>query len=206
MIALKPRLTRSGDTVFPYRLENGQRITFAGSGPGGISFAAVQMYQLGNVAIGVLKERVAKGVGSDDSPMPPLSAKRAPIFYKGKFVGAGGYAGAKAAMGGSPIRNLYGPGEKGTGPWAKGHMLDNLSVRKVSDSQVQIGFTTDWARGKAQKNEQRSPWFAFSGGDMTRILAFAQEQLWPKAVKDFGAGRGSGRPIYASTFSESAAA
>lgn len=202
MIALKPRITRSGQQVFPYKLDSGGRITFAGSGPGGISFAAVQMKQLGDFAIETVKGRVAKGVGSDDAAMPALSTKRAPVFLGGKFVGAGGYAGAKVAGGGQPIRNLYGLGAKGSGPWAKGHMLDNLSVRKVSDTQVQIGFSTDWARGKARANEQRAPWFQFSGGDAAKIYAFSRT-LFEAAIKDFAAGR-RGFRIAASSFAEAA--
>ncbi len=204
MIAITSKFAKAQAArgIFQYKIDGGGRITFTGNGPGGISFAAVQMKQLGDFAIETVKDRVAKGVGSDDAAMPALSTKRAPIFLGGKFVGAGGYAGAKTAAGGQPIRNLYGPGTKGSGPWAKGHMLDNLSVRKVSDTQVQIGFSTDWARGKARANEQRSPWFQFSGGDAAKIYVFSRT-LFEAAVKDFAAGR-RGFRLAASSFAEAA--
>lgn len=124
------------------------------------------MEELGDFALKTIKARVGRAIGSNDSPMPPLSGKTRPIMVNGKFVRqAVGYAGWKSAHGLNPIRDLTGPG-------IDGHMLDNLTVRSVSGSRVIMAITARKARIKALANEKRSPWMSFSDNDTRLIVKF----------------------------------
>jgi hypothetical protein len=135
-------------------------------------FRRNQMQRLGEFAIKTIRARVAKGVGSDDSAMLPLSAKSSPILKHGKFVRQReSYAQWKSKHGLQPIRDLAGTGQDG------GHMLDNLTVRSVSESNVRMSLTARKARAKALSNEKRSPWLSFSDADEIKIMEYAAQMF-----------------------------
>jgi len=141
------------------------RATFANSAS---SLMRVQdMNRLGNYAIATIRERTARGVGSDGSAMKPLKAQRIKTVAEGKLVSFKrvGYAAWKASHGLQPVRDLVGTGQQG------GHMWDNFSVRSVSESLVRMAFTQRHQREKAQANEKRSPFLSFSPADQAKIAA-----------------------------------
>jgi len=109
--------------------------------------------RLGVFSIELIRNRVARGIGSDDAPMKPLNARYAK--YKTYW--------------GQPVRNLRGPGRQG------GHMLDNISVRSADSSSVRIDITSRDARTKAAANEKKSPWYGWSPKDASEILEVAQQ-------------------------------
>lgn len=135
-------------------------------------FAKIQMQRLGEFAIKIVKARVARGVGSDDAMMPALSAKKSAVYSHGKFVRQrDSYAAWKGRHGLQPVRDLSGTGADG------GHMLDNLTVRSVSESSVRMSFTQRKARAKALANEKRYPWLSFSDSDERAIVAYAAQMF-----------------------------
>lgn len=140
-------------------------------------FRKVQMEKLGDFAISTIRRRVARGIGSDDSAMPPLSAKHSAVKAHGKFVRARvPYSQFKSNRGLQPIRDLVGTGKDG------GHMLDNMSVRLATEDLVRIAFTQNKARQKALSNEKKAPWFSFSDNDEKKIVEYAR-QLFRSAVE-----------------------
>jgi hypothetical protein len=131
----------------------------------GVGFQKYQMAKLGAIGLASLKERVSRGIGSDDSPMPPLTRKNTPIMRHGKFVRQRvAYANWKGAHGLQPFRDLRGTGKEG------GHMIDNLTVRSASETEVKIALTKSKQRAKAISNERRTPWCSWSDRDQRAII------------------------------------
>jgi hypothetical protein len=127
-----------------------------------------RMQDLGEFAIKTIRNRVAKAIGSDDSPMPPLKVSNRAGFgftVHGVKRTLSSYPQWKEAHGLQPIRDLTGSGKDG-------HMLDNLSVRSVSGSSVVMSLTARAARVKALANEKRAPWLSFSDDDTKKIVAY----------------------------------
>jgi len=123
-----------------------------------LSFKQRQMYDLGNAALGSIKERVARAYGPNDAPAPPLKSES--------------WKRIKKHFGGRPIRDLEGNGmmlqstirhyrdKRSKGKFKinlqyVGHLMDQLSVRKVSDNQAFIVEPTTVAgRIKARGNRE----------------------------------------------------
>lgn len=184
MIVLKASVdAKSGQLVRRVKFASGQKVRFFGN----INFTALQMKALGDIAIGVIKDRVSRGIGSDDAPMKPLSGKRSAIFNaNGKFARQrAGYAEWKQKRGGQPIRDLT----------LTGAMLRNFTVRSVSETQVRMDITSQKERVKARANEQRSPWFGWSPRDLIEITA-AGERLFKKNIAGMGIGGGKQGPVW----------
>lgn len=140
-------------------------------------FRSAEMAKLGKFAISTIRQRVARGIGSDDSAMPPLSAKHSAVKVKGKFVRQRvPYSQFKSDHGLQPIRDLVGTGKDG------GHMLDNISVRLATPDLVRISLTQNKARTRARSNEKKAPWFSFSDDDEKKIVEYAR-QLFSSAVE-----------------------
>lgn len=159
---------------------NGKRVRLEGFGPN-----KYLMFQLGNVAVASIKERVSRGIGSYDAPMKPLSSKTSVIRTKNtkKFVKQrSGYAEWKARHGGQPIRDLRGPDSTNVG----GHMLDWLRVNYASDTRCTIDVTSRLARIKARANERRASWYGFSKQDMQKIT-IAGAMIFKQTVREIGA-------------------
>ena len=146
---------------------HGSKITLAGYG-----FRKYQMVQLGQVAVGAVKARAAKGVGSDDAAMKPLADR---------------YKKVKAKAGLNPIRDLTGPGSRTYVDTSKkhhgtirtiradsAHMLDNFTVRYADELTVRMDISAQWARIRARANERRAPWFGFSPNDIRTIMNSAR--------------------------------
>jgi len=143
----------------------------------------LQMEKIGNFGIQTVISRTKRGIGSDDAPFPPLKGSNVRQFAarvngKATFRSASGYAQSKAKHGLQPKRDLVGTGKQG------GHMLDNPSVRKVSETEVRMAFTSRSARIKALANEQRTPFFSFSEADQRAIVVFV-EKMWGAGVQQF---------------------
>lgn len=136
--------------------------------------AVLNMQKLGQVGRDSVVARVRKGIGSNDSPMPPLSSKTSAVKNQGKVVRIrGGYAEAKAKRGLQPFRDLYGTGKQG------GHMLDNFTVRPPSKNangaaSVKIAFTQTVQRVKALANERRASFAEFSPTDTAKVFEAAR--------------------------------
>ena len=178
-----------------------------------------QMAALAQVGVNSILARVSRGVGSDDTAMPQLKNKKGRAYgkyWKGKWIEFGPETPGYADMKGSRIRNLRGAGVGWTGKdgskmirglggatatvqtkrrlrKAASHMLDALRVTSASPTQARIDITTQDARIKARANEQRAPWFGFSGRDVRNLLE-ASRKIWGSNVAAFTAGfRGVGR-------------
>lgn len=135
-------------------------------------FRKVQMERLGNFALDTVIKRTKSGIGSNDTPFPPLSGKTSPIKHNGKFARQRiGYAGWKAAHGLNAVRDMVGTGKEG------GHMLDNPSVRLATEDMVRMAFTSRSARSKALANEKRTPFFSFSPSDEAKIMQYAAQMF-----------------------------
>ena len=127
------------------------------------------MERLGNFALTTIRERSARGLGSDGAPMKPLRASRIETVVTGKLASFKriGYAAWKAKHGLQPVRDLIGTGEQG------GHMWDGARVTIAGEQLTRISFTKKHAREKALANEKRSPFFSFSPADQAKIVAEA---------------------------------
>lgn len=183
MIVLKAKLTdKSGAPLaLPWRrvqMASGQKVRFFGAE---IGFTELQMLSLGNFAVDVIKDRVSRGIGSDDAPMPALKIARRKRWSKkqNRWVEYSqqdsGYGKVKRLAGRQPIRDLT----------FTGGMLNDFSVRSVSASEVRMDITTQESRMKARVNEIRAPWFGWSPADMVKLIGKARE-LFGDMVQDFG--------------------
>jgi hypothetical protein len=162
----------------------GRRVLLIGTGP-----RKYQLFQLAQVGVRSIKARVAQGIGSDDTPMPPLKSRRRMRWSKSRqqWVEYGvadssrfGYAARKRRAGLRPMRDLTGPGTDG------GHMLDALRVTSASETRATIDISTRSGRLKARANEQRAPWFGFSGRDVRTMMETARK-IWGQNVAAFQA-------------------
>jgi len=122
----------------------GRRVTLHGVG-----FNRYIMLLLGQTGLRSLRRRLTRGLGAEDTPMPPLKP---------------GYARWKKH---SNIRDL----------WLTGRMLLNLSVRGASENQVWIGLTSRKARMKAAINERIAHWLAWSPSDQRAMIAEAERRF-----------------------------
>jgi len=140
----------------------------------GFGIRPYQMLAWGTQAVGVIKARVALGIGSNDEQMKPLKQSQRMRFSKSqqRMVPFGKvdswYGRQKQRAGLNPIRDLRGLGKD------SGHMLDDLRVTQATERMARIDITTTQSRVEARKNEQISPWFGFSGQDTTRVMAIAR--------------------------------
>jgi len=156
-----------------------------------VGLRTYQMLDLGWAGVNSIKDRVSRGVGSSDAAMPPLKAKPRKRYdaKQKKCVEFGesarsGYKARKVLMGLKPIRDLAGPGVGWTGKGQKRrerrgphHMLDDLRVTSASATEARIDITKEDSRMKARANEQRAPWYGFSGKDLRNILELAQKMF-----------------------------
>jgi hypothetical protein len=144
----------------------------------GLGFQKYQMAALGQFAVTTIKERVARGIGSDDAPMKPLSGWRPTRRKNGVTLWEGGwrgYKGQKVKEGGKPFRDLT----------LTGKMLRDFTLRYADANQARMDITTRDGRIKARANERRSPWFGFSRADERKIYAKASE-YFKGSVANFG--------------------
>jgi hypothetical protein len=159
--------------VFKTRIKfDGKKVTLKAFG-----VRPLQMLQLGRAGLAHVKQRVAQGVGLEDSPMRPLKQYRRIVGRSGKVVNLGpvrGYPGRKLKAGKRDIRDLN----------FTGAMLENLSVRNASENEVRIGFTTKLARQKALANQQREPWLGWSASDSKAVVDKAQ-QVFKNSVQQY---------------------
>lgn len=173
MIEISARITKDGQPVRRFRLSSGRMLSVMGTRFG---FRERQMYRMGNLGISTILERVSKAIGSDDSRMKPLSMRRS---RKGEQYGY--RVRKRKAVGGRGIRDLR----------LTGAMLDNLSVRSVSETEVRIDFTSRDARMKARTNEARDAWWGWSPKDLVR-LTVAAKQMFREMAFNISATRDRG--------------
>lgn len=184
----------------------GRRVRLIGFGP-----RKYQLFRLAQIGVASIKARVSRGVGSNDQQMPPVSNKRERQFKRfskrqNRWVTFGRELPSYADTKGSNIRNLYGPGIGWTGSGKKrrlrkteSHMLDELRVTSASSTRATIDISKADARIKARANEQRAPWFGFSGRDV-RNLTVASGQIFGEMVSELrtnfaGVGRAANNEV-----------
>lgn len=102
------------------------------------------MFKLGTIAVARKKESIRQGLNSAGVKAKKLSK---------------GHAIRKAKRRLPQIRNL----------WFTGQMLNNLSVRTVSQNKAKIGFSSGIARTKALANYKIDPQIPFSDRDVNFI-------------------------------------
>ena len=117
-----------------------------------LSFKHRQMYELGNVGVAAVKQRVAAAIGPTDAPAKPLSR---------------GYAIWKTRKGKGNRRNL----------WLTGEMLTNFTVRTVSENRARANVSSRKARIKAWANQKREAWMVFSPNNKAAVVDAARKML-----------------------------
>jgi hypothetical protein len=144
-----------------------------------------KMYEIGNVALESIRERVARARGVNDAPADPLKSES--------------WKRIKMSKGLRPIRDLHGTGmmwpQKSSGgkrkkKWALknvGHLMDQLSVRKVTDNQAFITEpTTRPGRIKARAHREMlglSPFNKSQISAKTGAIVTAMKSKLVKALK-----------------------
>jgi hypothetical protein len=133
---------------------------------------------MGEYGLQLIRDRVAKGIGADDAPMPPLSGRNFAVFERQGNVRVfvrreyRGYQGEKQRRGLKPIRDL-----RGTGEYGGGHMLDAIRINYLDDRRCEFGITTLPQRQKARNNERIHPWWGWSPSDVQKMAVKAQEMF-----------------------------
>lgn len=132
-----------------------------------LTFRQFQMLKLGTVGVAAVKNRLAAGLGPEDSPAKPLTKRYA--IYKAKRLKR------------RAIRDLR----------LTGAMLRNLSVRTVSENRARAGLTARRERLKALANTRREPWLVFSPRNRAAVVEAGRrimQELAPRLVleRSFG--------------------
>lgn len=123
-----------------------------------VNFDRRDLIRIGAKAIELVQRRVSKGIGLNDRKMPPLSAA---------------YAAAKKKLGQPGVRNMM----------FSGSMLGAMTIIQAGNNRVVVGFTRQEEVRKAQKNQDRAPWFGLSARDEEQLVAFADGILRRKLHK-----------------------
>lgn len=134
---------------------------------------------LGTFALKVMRDRVGRGIGSDDKRMPPLTRAGQADPKHGGRRRYYGWADSKRRAGLDAMRDLWGKGDRG------GHLLEEPTVRSVTDRSVVMAITTRMGRIKAYANEKIYPWFGWSPRDLEQIIRKAHE-LFSASIADAG--------------------
>jgi hypothetical protein len=121
----------------------------------GVSLERHDLIKIGAKAIDVIQKRCARGVNVNDRPSRPLSP---------------GYRRKKVDKGKPGIRDLM----------SSGSMLGALTITEATNSRVVVGFTRQAELIKAQKNDDRDPWFGLSRNDEGQVGMFADRILLAK--------------------------
>ena len=144
-----------------------------------LTFNQQEMLKLGTVAVSSLVNRARLGLNLADAPAKPLRQS---------------YARVKRRLGLIPRRDLTGSGfwifrksetrRSKSGKVFIGHMLDNLSVRTVSNNAARATLTSPRQRLKALANQRRELWLGFSPKNIRDIaVAFRRLFFDPKVAK-----------------------
>jgi hypothetical protein len=110
-----------------------------------LNFTQRQMFILGNVGVGVVKNRLRAAQGPEDLPAEPLKKR---------------YAIRKTKLGLGNRRNLVFTGD----------MLRNLLVRTVSENRAKAALSTRKDRIKAWANQKIQPWLVFSPKNKAAVV------------------------------------
>ncbi len=122
---------------------------------GHLNFEQFEMSQIGRVGLAAVKARIAAHTGPDDQPSKPLTRN---------------YAIWKTRQGKGKYRNLR----------LTGAMLQNLTLRSVSENAARAGFTTKKQRQKAQANTNIEPFVIFSPKNAIAVMAAAEKRFHEK--------------------------
>jgi hypothetical protein len=117
-----------------------------------LNFKQHQMFKIGNVGVGAVKNRVGAAFGPSDAPAKPLTKR---------------YAIRKTRLGKGNRRNLT----------LTGDMLRNFMVRTVSGNRARAGLSTRKDRIKAWVNQKIEPWVVFSPKNKAAVLEAARRVL-----------------------------
>ena len=110
-----------------------------------LNFRQSQMFKIGNVGVGVVKNRLSAALGPEDSQAKPLSKR---------------YAIRKTKLGLGNRRNLSFTGD----------MLRNLAVRTVSENRAKAALSTRKDRIKAWANQKIQEWLVFSPKNKAAVV------------------------------------
>jgi len=110
-----------------------------------LNFRQSEMFKIGNVGVGVVKNRLSAALGPEDSPAQPLKKR---------------YAIRKTKLGLGNGRNLSFTGD----------MLRNLMVRTVSEGRAKAALSTRKDRIKAWANQKIEPWLVFSPRNKAAVV------------------------------------
>lgn len=110
-----------------------------------LNFRQSQMFKIGNVGVGVVKNRLSAALGPKDSSAKPLSKR---------------YAIRKTKLGLGNRRNLSFTGD----------MLRNLAIRTVSENRAKAALSTRKDRIKAWANQKIQEWLVFSPRNKAAVV------------------------------------
>lgn len=105
-----------------------------------------KMYKIGMIAVGTVKDRVKAGVNDQDAASKPLATRYAILKQK--------------TLHKRPIRDLS----------LTGAMLDNFTVRTVSDHSAYANLTTNDLRTRARANNEIELWVSYSRKNIATII------------------------------------
>jgi hypothetical protein len=143
-----------------------------------------KMYDIGVAGLESIKQRVAKAYAVTDSPAAPLKSES--------------WKRIKKSRGLKPIRDLHGTGmmwpEKGGKRKPKlknvGHLMDQLSVRKVSDNRAYISEpTTRAGRIKARRNRDMLGFSLYNRAAILRAVQVVIGDIKGKIIKTISRGQ-----------------
>ena len=122
-----------------------------------LSFRQFQMVKIGTVGLAVMKNRVRAALGPDDGAAKPLTKR---------------YAIQKTRLGKGNRRNLT----------FTGKMLDNLTLRTVSENRSKAALTSRKDRIKGWANSKIQPWLVFSPKNRAAVTEAAR-RVFQESVK-----------------------
>lgn len=115
-----------------------------------LTFKQRDMVQIGSAGLLSVKRRLRQAQGPTDAPAKPLTKR---------------YARYKSKLRKGNRRDL----------WLTGKMLNNLTLRTVSEKSAKAALTSRKERIKGWANMKREPWLVFSPANRAVVIARARE-------------------------------
>ena len=172
---------------------------------GNLTVKQREMWALGNAALASIKTRVGRAIGPDDQPAPPLKHSfRIKRDKDGNIIdkiplGYSRWGRIKKSRGLKPIRDLHGTGTMSTYQIASfrgrtlkkrsriknvGHLMDQLTVRKVGDNKAVITEpTTDAGRMKARGNRSMLGFSPFNTQEIVKAAKLLLSDIKNKLIR-----------------------
>jgi hypothetical protein len=119
---------------------------------GRLTFDQKRMYRIGTIAVGEVKDRVKRALNETDSKSKPLNTR---------------YAIRKTRFGKRNVRDLSYTGD----------MLNNFTLRTVSDNEAFGRNTTKKNQDKARGNNLRERWVVYSRKNADVVVKAANDEF-----------------------------